>query len=85
MDLSFDDADTRDSATGLAENGISPLHNAENLSISGAQEKIPAILENGKIRIAKAGERSTYILKPAPLDRIYLREQIPANDILRCR
>ncbi len=55
---------------------------AENLSISGAQEKYPAILEDGKIRIARKGERSTYILKPAPLDRLHLRKQIPANEHL---
>lgn len=83
MDLSFDEDDNvKISAIDLAENGVSPQQNAENLSISGAQEKYPAILDDGKIRIAKEGERSTYILKPAPLDRIYLRKQIPANEHL---
>lgn len=83
MDLSFDeDGKSMDSAIDLAENNIGTQHNAENLSISGAQEKYPAVLDNGKIRIAKIGERSTYILKPAPLDRIYLRKQIPANEHL---
>lgn len=72
MELSFDEEDME----YVAE------HNADNLSISGAQEKYPAILDDGKIRIAKEGERSTYILKPAPLDRIYLRKQIPANEHL---
>ncbi len=83
MDLSFDeDEKSLDYVIDLAENNIGTQHNAENLSISGAQEKYPAVLDNGKIRIAKAGERSTYILKPAPLDRIYLRKQIPANEHL---
>lgn len=52
------------------------------LSISGAQEKYAAIVENGTIRLAKEGERSTHILKPAPIDKISYRKQIPANEHL---
>lgn len=53
------------------------------ISVSGVQEKFPAIIENGKIRIAKDGERSTHILKPAPWDNTLRdRKQIPANEHL---
>ncbi len=53
------------------------------ISVSGVQEKFPAIIENRKIRIAQDGERSTHILKPAPWDKT-LRDckQIPANEHL---
>ncbi len=53
------------------------------ISVSGVQEKFPAIIENEKIRIAQDGERSTHILKPAPWDKTLRdRKQIPANEHL---
>lgn len=53
------------------------------ISVSGAQEKFPALIEDGKIRIAGAYERSTHILKPAPWDNsLRERSQIPANEHL---
>lgn len=53
------------------------------ISVSGVQEKFPAIIENGKIRIARNDERSTHILKPAPWDKTLRdRKQIPANEHL---
>lgn len=53
------------------------------ISVSGVQEKFPAVIDNGKIRIAQDNERSTYILKPAPWDQtITDRKQIPANEHL---
>lgn len=53
------------------------------ISVSGVQEKFPAVIENGKIRIAKDGERSTHILKPSPWDKTLRdRKQIPANEHL---
>lgn len=53
------------------------------ISVSGVQEKFPAIVENGKIRIAGVAERSTHILKPAPWDNTLIaRRQIPANEHL---
>lgn len=53
------------------------------ISVSGVQEKFPAIIENGKIRIAQDGERSTHILKPSPWDKTLRdRKQIPANEHL---
>ncbi len=36
------------------------------ISVSGVQEKFPAIIKSGEIRIAGDDERSTHILKPAP-------------------
>lgn len=55
----------------------------QRISVSGVQEKFPAVVENGRIRLAAEGERSTHILKPAPWDAT-LRErwQIPANEHL---
>ena len=39
------------------------------ISVSGIQEKFPAIIKSGKISISGDGERSTHILKPAPWDK----------------
>lgn len=53
------------------------------ISVSGAQEKFPAVIENGKIRLAADNEKATYILKPAPWDEtIATRKQIPVNENL---
>lgn len=53
------------------------------ISVSGVQEKFPAVVDCGKIRIANDSERSTHILKPAPWDKtIGDRKQIPANEHL---
>lgn len=53
------------------------------ISVSGVQEKFPAVIDNGKIRISEDNERSTYILKPAPWDQTLVgRKQIPANENL---
>ncbi|MCD8290807.1 MAG: HipA domain-containing protein [Prevotella sp.] len=53
------------------------------ISVSGVQEKFPALIENGKIRLSNRNERSTYILKPAPWDNtLSSRKQIPANEHL---
>ncbi|MCI1640806.1 MAG: HipA domain-containing protein [Bacteroidales bacterium] len=53
------------------------------ISVSGVQEKFPAVIEKGKIRISQDQERSTYILKPAPWDQtLQTRKQIPANEHL---
>lgn len=55
----------------------------ERISVSGVQEKFPAVIDNGKIRLAREGERSTHILKPAPWDEtIANRRHIPANEHL---
>lgn len=61
-------------------------HAAETMrriSLSGVQEKYPAVVENGRIRLARDEEQSTHILKPAPGDMSLLNHrQIPANEHL---
>lgn len=53
------------------------------ISVSGVQEKFPAVIDNGKIRISSDNERSTHILKPAPWDKTLRdRKLIPANEHL---
>ena len=53
------------------------------ISVSGVQEKFPAVIEKGHIRIAGDDEQSTYILKHAPWDEsLRERKQIPANEHL---
>ena len=57
--------------------------NMSNMSISGAQEKFSAVIENGLIRLSKPDEQATYILKPAPFNySLSTRKQIPANEHL---
>lgn len=57
--------------------------NMNNMSISGAQEKFAAVIDNGKIRLSREGEQATYILKPAPFNlSLSTRKQIPANEHL---
>lgn len=54
-----------------------------HISVSGVQEKFPAIIEDGKIRIAGEGQKSTHIVKPAPWDKTLRdRKYIPANEHL---
>ena len=53
------------------------------ISVSGVQEKFPAIINGGEISIACDNDRSTHILKPAPWDKTLRdRKQIPANEHL---
>ena len=56
--------------------------NLGKMSISGAQEKFSAVVDQGQLRLARPGEQSTFILKPAPLNYISTRKQIPANEHL---
>ena len=59
------------------------MDNMNNMSISGAQEKFSAIIDDGKIRLTHKGEQATYILKPAPFNlSLSTRKQIPANEHL---
>ena len=59
------------------------LENMGNMSISGAQEKFSAVIDNGRIRLAHEGEQATHILKPAPFNlSLSTRKQIPANEHL---
>ncbi len=73
IDLDFDD----DQDQHLA------MENMGNMSISGAQEKFSAVIDNGKIRLSQRGEQATYILKPVPHNlSLNARKQIPANEHL---
>lgn len=56
--------------------------NARKLSISGAQEKLSALVCDGAIRLIKEGEQGTHILKPSPREHFQYRKQIPANEHL---
>jgi len=59
------------------------MNNMNNMSISGAQEKFSAVIDNGHIRLSQEGEQATYILKPAPFNlSLSTRKQIPANEHL---
>lgn len=70
------------SIKGLMKSGEA-VAAVERISVSGVQEKFPAVIDGGKIRLALEGERSTHILKPAPWDEtIATRRHIPANEHL---
>ena len=70
------------SIKGLKKSGEA-VAAAQRISVSGVQEKFPAVIDGGKIRLAREGERSTHILKPAPWDEtIATRRHIPANEQL---
>ena len=59
------------------------MENMNNMSISGAQEKFSAVIDNGNIRLCREGEQATYILKPSPFHlSLSTRKQIPANEHL---
>lgn len=69
------------SPTSSAETAELFEENQKNLSISGVQEKFSVFLEKNYLRLAKEGERGTYILKPIP--RAGKRsDQMPANEHL---
>lgn len=53
------------------------------ISISGVQEKLSAIVRNGKIQLTLEGESGRYIIKPAPgYKHLRFRKNIPANEHL---
>ena len=56
---------------------------ADRLSVSGVQEKFPAVVDRNVVRLAREGERSTHILKPAPWDdTLANRKYVPVNEYL---
>lgn len=71
--LDFDyDADSADLAASINQ-----------LSISGVQEKLSAIVESGKIVLTPPGRQGRYIIKPAPnYKHLRFRNFIPANEHL---
>lgn len=53
------------------------------ISVSGVQEKISVVLENGKIILTPKGWQGRYIIKPAPnYKHLRFRNFIPANEHL---
>lgn len=71
--LDFDyDADSLDFADTINQ-----------ISVSGVQEKLSAVVDNGKIALAPAGIQGRYIIKPAPnYKHLRFRNLIPANEHL---
>lgn len=55
--------------------------NSNHISISGVQEKFTVVLDKNKLRLARGGEKGTYILKPIPA-KIKNADQMPANEHL---
>lgn len=73
--LSFD--------VGELHGGTAIVDAMQRISVSGVQEKFPAIMENGELKLATADVQSTYILKPVPWDRgLQNRKQLPVNEHL---
>lgn len=57
------------------------MENRKRISISGVQEKLSLLLDGHNLRLTKAGEQGTYILKPIPRD-VKKVDQVPANEHL---
>ncbi len=57
------------------------MENRRRISISGVQEKSSLLLEKNQLRLTRAGEQGTYILKPIPAD-VKKADQVPANEHL---
>ena len=57
------------------------IENRKRISISGVQEKLSFLLDGTELRLTKAGEQGTYILKPIPRD-LKKVDQLPANEHL---
>lgn len=57
--------------------------NIGRISLSGAQEKLSAVLENGHIILTPEGRHGDYIIKPVPSDKsLRYRSMMPANEHL---
>lgn len=71
--LAFDyDADSIDLAESINQ-----------ISVSGVQEKLSAVVQNGQIVLTPQGEHGRYIIKPAPsYKNLRFRNFIPANEHL---
>lgn len=55
------------------------LKNREHISISGVQEKLSVIVDQGTIRLTKSGEQGTHLLKPIS-SRLARASDMPANE-----
>ncbi|MEG0899741.1 MAG: HipA domain-containing protein [Oscillospiraceae bacterium] len=71
--LAFDyDADSIDLAESINQ-----------ISVSGVQEKLSAVVQNGQVVLTPQGEHGRYIIKPAPsYKNLRFRNFIPANEHL---
>ena len=59
------------------------ITSVNKISISGAQEKLSAVIDKGKIILAPEGTSGHYILKPIPGNKyLRFRNNIPANEHL---
>lgn len=59
------------------------IESVKRISVSGAQEKLSAVLQNGQIVLTPDSRQGRYIIKPIPGDRtLRFRQQIPANEHL---
>ena len=57
--------------------------NVNQMSVSGVQEKLSAVVEKGKIVLTPSGMQGQYIIKPAPTYKhLRFRNHIPANEHL---
>ncbi|QHV47852.1 phosphatidylinositol kinase [Akkermansia muciniphila] len=55
------------------------LKNREHISISGVQEKLSVLVDQGTIRLTKSGEQGTHLLKPIS-SRLARASDMPANE-----
>lgn len=64
-------------------NSLALADNINRISVSGVQEKLSAIVMNGKIMLTPPGRQGRYIIKPAPgYKSLRFRNYIPANEHL---
>ena len=57
--------------------------NVGRISLSGAQEKLSAVIRDGRVILTPEGEQGTYIIKPIPSDKsLRYRSMMPANEHL---
>lgn len=62
---------------------IDLIDQINQISVSGVQEKLSAIINNDKITLTPTGQQSKYIIKPSPnYKHLRFRDQIPANEHL---
>lgn len=62
---------------------IDLIDQINQISVSGVQEKLSAIINNDKITLTPTGQQGKYIIKPAPnYKHLRFRDQIPANEHL---
>ena len=57
------------------------IENRKRISVSGVQEKLSLVLDGNTLRLTRAGEQGTHLLKPIPRD-LKLVGQVPANEHL---